>query len=208
MRRLGLFLLLFATHFAFAAPPTMTIPTEIKPENGYVIFTPAGDAKTVSYIAQSGAYPLPSFLLADKRTFVLPVANLKDGVYKFTAVGSLNDEHVVKSFEVPIGKSTDPIVDPVIPITKSNYFIVVYRPPLTPTFNNQMSMKGWDTLIAKGYTVKPKTDAEAKAMGLVIPNTLPAVIGLYNDATTKKAKFIASYPFPTTEDGILQLEGK
>ncbi len=207
----SLILMLLTTCIVYSAPPTMTIPTDIKPENGYVIFTPTGDAKTITYVAQSGAFPLPSFLLQDKRTFVLPVAGLKEGVYKFTAVGSKDDEHTVKSFSIPIGEVpiiVDPPKDPPTTPVKANYFIIAFKPPLTTDVNKIVGSKAWDTLVTKGYAYKPKTDVEVKAMGLVIPNTLPAIIALNNNPVTKKATFIANLPFPKDDNEVLLLEGK
>jgi len=95
---------------SLSAPPTLTIPPEVKPVNGYAIVAPATDCKTVTYIGMSGIYPLPSMLLADKRMFVLPTQGLSQGMYKFTAVGSLNDDHAVVEFVVNVG--TGPLPDP------------------------------------------------------------------------------------------------
>lgn len=87
---------------AIAAPP-LTIPDEVKPTQGYAILRPDTTCKTVSYIGLSGVYPLPAELLADKRTFVLPVNGLAAGRYRFVAVGSLDDDHAVKEFVVVVG---------------------------------------------------------------------------------------------------------
>ena len=85
---------------AFAAPPTLTIPSDLKPVSGYVRFTPQTDAKAVIYLSLDEAYPFPSDELKDVRRFILPVVGLKDGPYRFLAIGSLNDEMTVVPFTV------------------------------------------------------------------------------------------------------------
>lgn len=97
---------------AAGAPPTLEIPAEVKPANGYAMVTPKGDVKTVTYIGLDGVYPFPSGLLADKRLFALPVQGLAPGRYRFVAVGSLNDEHAVAEFAVVISGPTPPPVPP------------------------------------------------------------------------------------------------
>jgi hypothetical protein len=87
-----------------AAPPTLTVPADkLKPVAGYVRFTPDTTAKAVTYVPLDDAYPFPSEELRDGRRFVLPVAGLKDGRYRFVAVGTLNDEQTATAFEVVIG---------------------------------------------------------------------------------------------------------
>ena len=102
---------------AWGEPPKLTIPAEVKAVGDYVTLTPATEAKAVSYVGKSGVDPFPSELLKDARTFVLPVRGLPAGRYKFTAVGSLNDEHTMVAFVVVVGTPPDvpPDVDPDVP---------------------------------------------------------------------------------------------
>ncbi len=100
----SLYCLLLLACPLFAAPPSVEIPAEeLIPVNGYILMTPKGDAKGVTYVALSGVYPLPSKILADGRMFALPVTGLKAGKYDFVAVASLNDEHTSRAFSVNIG---------------------------------------------------------------------------------------------------------
>lgn len=104
-----LLLLLFVSPL-YAAPPTLGIPDEIKPSQGYATFEPGADctAKAITYISRSSAFPFPARMLKDGRMFVLPTTGLANGRYQFTAVGSLNDEHAVKDFAVVVGNAPGP----------------------------------------------------------------------------------------------------
>jgi hypothetical protein len=93
---------------AYAAPPEMDIPAEVRPSGGYVRFTPKTNAKSVVYVGLSGVDPFPSEELKDGRRFLLPVAGLPDGAYKFAAVGTLNDEQTRRDFTVVIGNPAPP----------------------------------------------------------------------------------------------------
>ena len=113
------------------AGPDIEIPAEIQATDEYVIVTPKGDCKSVTYIGQSGVSPFPSTLFDDKRVFVLPVRGLAAGRYRFTAVGSLEDKHCVRSFVVVVGNpqpQPQPTPDPKpapTPSTKPVKFVVV-----------------------------------------------------------------------------------
>jgi hypothetical protein len=109
-------LLFVAVSLGLAEPPTLVIPTNPQPVNGYVIFTPTGTAKGVSYVSLTpGVSPLPTALLADKKVFALPVGGLAEGKYSFVATGSLNDEHTQVGFTVTIGTPPDPDNPPTPP---------------------------------------------------------------------------------------------
>lgn len=100
----------FVLLLALLTQPKLAIPAEIKPVQGYAEFYP--DEKTtckgITYLGRSGVYPVPSRALKDNRIFLLPVQGLAKGRYKFEAVGSLNDVHVVKEFEVVVGDAPGP----------------------------------------------------------------------------------------------------
>lgn len=96
---------------AFAAPPAMEIPAEIRPSGQYVTFLPKGEATAITYIGLSGLDPMPSMLLKDPRMFALDVRGLAEGKYVFAAVGSKEDEHTRVDFSVVVGNKPD-IVKP------------------------------------------------------------------------------------------------
>ena len=120
---------------ASAAPPTLELPAEASPVNGYVIVAPKTDAVSVTYVALDDVFPFPSDQLKDARAFVLPAAGLAEGRYRFVAVAAgKGGEQTTKNLVVVIGKGgtvpppkkkepTDP-VDPVEPDAKF-YFLVV-----------------------------------------------------------------------------------
>lgn len=128
-------LLLLVVSCCALAGPELDIPAEIQATDEYVIMTPKGDCKSVTYVGQSGVSPFPSTLFEDKRVFVLPVRGLAAGRYRFTAVGSRDDQHTTKPFVVVIpgsapqpGPNPDPKPDPAPGPTPSNKpvkFIVV-----------------------------------------------------------------------------------
>ena len=101
-------LLLFCATCCALAAPELDIPPEIQATDEYVIVTPKGDCKSVTYVGQSGVAPFPSTLFEDKRVFMLPVRGLAAGRYRFTAVGSLDDKHCTRSFTVVVGNPPQP----------------------------------------------------------------------------------------------------
>lgn len=107
--------LLIATAPTFGQKLTLPAETKVQPGEEYVVLQPETDCKAVSYIAQSGVSPFPSQFLADKRVFILPVRGLPQGRYLFTAVGSLNDNHVRQAFSVIVGTAPPPGPVPPVP---------------------------------------------------------------------------------------------
>lgn len=111
------------TSAAYADPPKLDIPAEVKPSQGYAIVEPKTDAVSVTYVALDGVYPFPAKLLADKRTFVLPTNGLKVGRYRYVAVAAnKTGEQSFTEFVVPIGDTLPdpkpkPDTDPVDPLT-------------------------------------------------------------------------------------------
>lgn len=97
------------------AAPKLEIPALVRPVGGYAIVEPVTEAKAITYLGLSGVYPFPSRLLADKRVFVLPCQGLPGGKYKFVAIGSLNDEHVVVEFDVLVEGGPGPGPPPPVP---------------------------------------------------------------------------------------------
>lgn len=210
-------LALFSVATLYADPPKLEIPLDqLKPVNGYIIMTPTGDAKAVTYVAQSGVYPVPSILFADKRIFVLPVQGLANGTYDFVAVGSLNDEHTSRGFSIQIVGSvipppklppTDPVIPP--PGATVGYFMVI-RPDgnTDPTLTKVLEMQGWKDLIKKGHLVKDFEITRARALGAIIPAdvTLPCVVTLVHVPGGKDKQVSGKpVPIPTTNEAITKL---
>lgn len=157
-------LALFAVALALparAAPPDLKIPAELVPVDGYAVYVPTDDVKGITYIGRDGAQPFPAFLLADKRTFVLPVQGLAAGRYKFTAVASRNDEHTKADFTVVVGNPpapppippsppnpgppNPPPPDPVDPLSQRVHAALVADP------GSVADKKGWATALAGFY---------------------------------------------------------
>jgi hypothetical protein len=112
MRPLTALLLFLCAAVAAAAPPTLDLPAEVRPANGYARLTPKTDAVSVVYVALDGVYPFPSEELKNPRAFVLPAAGLKDGRYRFVAVAAgKGGEQSQGEFVVVVGKA-DPGPEP------------------------------------------------------------------------------------------------
>lgn len=92
---------------AFAGPPALDIPAEVKaPAAGYLTLKPKSDAASIVYIAP-GLDPFPSELLTDKTVLVVPVRGLAAGSYPCYAVGaSKTGEQAVVQFTVVVGTPT------------------------------------------------------------------------------------------------------
>lgn len=204
---------------ASAAPPTLELPAEASPVNGYVIVAPKTDAVSVTYVALDDVFPFPSDQLKDARAFVLPAAGLAEGRYRFVAVAAgKGGEQTTKNLVVVIGKGgtvpppkkkepTDP-VDPVEPDAKF-YFLVV-RPdgPASAAFTKAMSLPEWNTLKAAGHKVKDRTATEATPiLGAALPATqLPAVVTLVVSADGKSSTIVRpAVPLPTVGGAVLDL---
>jgi hypothetical protein len=96
-----------------AAPPSLKIPSEVKPSGQYITLLPEGDAVSVQYVGLSGVDSMPSVILKDPRMFALDTRGLPEGSYKFVAVGSSKEgEQVRVDFVVVIGDSPIPPIPP------------------------------------------------------------------------------------------------
>jgi hypothetical protein len=215
-KKIAAFVLLFMAQACTAAPPTLEIPAEVKPSNGYVTLRPKTDAKAVTYVALDAIFPFPSDLLADKRMFVLPVQGLTPGRYRFVAVGSLNDEHASVEFTVVVGTGpVPPAPVPPAPVPPTPPTPPVPVDPLVSKLKDAIQATGWKDAIAlaAGFAkmrdlLKPGTtwgefftagnDALAKS---VEGRTLPAQIAAILVAETKAANL------PTDPSAMILTDG-
>jgi hypothetical protein len=94
---------------AFAAPPPIDIPAEIRPAGQYITLTPATTAVALDYVGLDGLEPLPPSLLKDVRMFVLDTRGLAKGRYRFIAVGASGTGELARAaFAVVIGDAPPP----------------------------------------------------------------------------------------------------
>lgn len=111
--RTTLLVLLLLADPAWADPPKLSIPAEVKAAGEYVTFTPNTDAVSVTYVAQSAVEPFPSAFLKDPRAFVLPTRGLAAGRYRFVAVAASNaGEQSAQAFAVLVGDAPPGPPDP------------------------------------------------------------------------------------------------
>lgn len=186
---------------SFAAPPKLEIPSEkLKPVAGYVRFAPETTAKSVTYVPLDDAYPFPSEELKDGRRFVLPVAGLKPGKYRFVAVGTLNDEQTATGFEIVIDGSPEPKPSP--STTKVCVVIVEESQARTPAQGKVIADSGLRKWLKDGghqiLTVdKDDPQSGAAGYGPYLTQGLPTVILIDATATTPR-KPLAYFQLPAT----------
>lgn len=104
---------------AWAAPPKLEVPSEVRPAGEYARFTPVTDGSSVLYVGLSGLDPFPTEELKDGKRFLLPVRGVPAGRYKFAAVAANKaGEQSRADFVVVVGDAPAPVPpgpDPVIP---------------------------------------------------------------------------------------------
>lgn len=203
-----------------AEPPPLKIPSDLKPVSGYVKFLPETTAKSVVYIAIDEAYPFPSEELKDPRKFILPVAGLKDGPYRFFAVGTLDDELAVVPFTVTIGKAggppdkpKDPPKEPVDPPVKVGQpYLLIVRPdgPASPDFARAFGLPAWQKLREAGIQIRDEGLTKAQAVYRPPAGTtfaLPFVVSLRIADDGKSYSVVKPpVPMPTEEEKVLKLQ--
>ena len=98
---------------AWAAPPKLSIPAEVKPAGQYAIVRPETDATSISYVGLDGVEPIPSELMKDGRVFALDTRGLKAGRYRFAAIAAgATGEQTRVDFLLIIGNPPSPSPDP------------------------------------------------------------------------------------------------
>lgn len=106
-------LLLIATVGAFAEPPSIDIPAEVRPSGQYARLQPKTDAVSVIYVGLDSVDAVPSDILKDGRLFLLDTRGLPAGRYRFAAVGAgKTGEEVRADFTVVVGTPPLPPVPP------------------------------------------------------------------------------------------------
>lgn len=206
-----IFLVLALTPALYAAPPTLEIPTVLKPTGDYVTLVPKTDAVSVVYVGLSGVDAFPSEFLKDPRSFILPVRGLKEGTYKFAAVGASKEGDQSRTdFTVVIGEGGPVIPDPknpTDPIGSTTYYFMLVRPdgPSSPEFTKIVSNPAWKTIEGKGYKVKDFSLSRAKELGAITGSTppLPCVVILQVDNNKSTVKKIMS-PIPSDPLKLLE----
>lgn len=155
---------------AFAAPPTLTAPAEVKGEVSafVVVKATASGAKWVKYVPlDSGLSVFPSDLLADK-TVTVVVAS-KAGRYRVLAYTG-NDEGGAETVTTLVigatGGGTPPTTDPPVkpPVGDRLHFMIVrpggvgIRPDLEAEVNRILDLPAWKELKWKGDELHTKAD--------------------------------------------------
>lgn len=175
-------LLLALSPILQAAPPKLSLPTEVKPEGQYVIVQPDTDAVSIVYVGLDGLEPFPPALLADKRLFALDTFGKKPGAYRFVAVAaSSTGEQTRASFTLLIGspmpepppalpvtpptKPTDPQPPPAKPPeapTRKLFFLIIRQAGVaaSPEHVKAINLPGWKALRSSGHSVLEIDDKE------------------------------------------------
>src|SRR5229473_610438 len=121
-------LLLLAACPAYADPPSLDIPDEVKPAGQFIIFTPKTDAVSVTYIGLDSLEPLPPAILKDGRMFALDCYGKPVGRYRFAAVAAgKTGEQTRKDFVAVIGTGPLPPNPPNPPNPPADPFAAVLQ---------------------------------------------------------------------------------
>lgn len=200
---------------AEAAPPVVTVPSEVKGEVGAFVAVRASvsDAKVIEFVSlTAGLNVFPADLLADKTATV--VTSAKAG--RFTLLcysGNADGPSKPATVTVVIGDASGPIVTPppkeppgTTP-TDIFYFAVV-RPngAASKEMEAIMALPAWDELRKAGHSVRAFTVDELPALKLDVPSTVPMVLLLKQNSDkatwtdTKNNKAL-----PTTNEAIRSL---
>jgi len=204
-----------------AAPPKLTIPTEIFVKAGkWAQVLPDTECKKITYVSHDGLDPYPAEEQVNKlKMIVFPTEDNKR--YKFTAVGSLNDEHVVAEFWLVVGKPKEdgdtkpvPVEPPPVkpeptPSDKSFFVIARMDGPIDPGLANALLMPGWEELKRLGHGVKsyPFKDLPQDCKDQIVTGTtMPCVFKLAMNKDGKgRAKAGKPIDFPKDNDAVLAL---
>lgn len=199
---------------AWADPPKLEIPPEVKPNGQFVELVPEGDAVSVAYVGLSGVDPLPNRWFTSKTLFLLPVRGLADGTYRFAAVGAgKTGEQTRKDFAVVVGKGgtlpppTDPPTDP--PTQPGGHYFMIVRPdgPASAELTRVLGLPAWEELRAKGFRYGEVTVSEAAQVMKYTPRPgtdLPIVVTLRVGDGPSKVVGLPK-PLPATNEAVAAL---
>ena len=179
LRRTAAVLAVFlAPLLAWADPPKLTIPAEVRPNGEFVVLIPDTDAVSVTYIGLDGFDAPPPGVFKDDRTLFLSVYGRKAQAYRFAAVASsATGEQRRVDFKVLVGDVTPPPVvpppvvpppvvpppvvpPPVVPAGSPYVLIVRANGPASPDFTKAMEDKAWLELKAAGIRAEIDTRNE------------------------------------------------
>lgn len=214
-------LLLFASD-AYSLPPKVDFPAETTVTGDYVVVSPVTNAKAITYVKGEytapdgklylGVEPFPSSMLKDPNIFILQVRGLPDGIYNFSGVASLNDEHTKFNFRIIKGPIKPGPIPPIPPGPIPPIPIVEYEGPIRlfivdetatrfpSTAKTLLDTDFWAELDKQGYIMRAYdvTSADSKRLGLdKIKQTTPFLL-----ITDKQGNVISKQSLPTTREGI------
>ena len=138
IRILAITAVLLGSLGAIAAPPDLKLPAELKPEKGFVTYTPPADVAAINYLLDGlSAFPQP--LLHDKRALVIPTKGETAGRYRLivSATNGKGELTVVDTWVVlgdapKVDPKVDPVpppkpVDPPAPVKVDSFYVLLVR---------------------------------------------------------------------------------
>lgn len=154
----GAVLALVVAAAAWADPPKLDIPAEVKaPAAGYLTLKPKSDAASVVYVAPN-LDPFPAEFLADKTVLLVPVRGLAAGSYPCWAVAaSKTGEQAVVQFTVVVGTPTPgPGPGPGPTPGPDPFSAKAGADPFCPTGQCGVGAAGLKVLIVEDAAARPK----------------------------------------------------
>lgn len=115
--------------------------------------------------------------------------------------GVMDDADIVQK-TIRVGGSNTP---PPVPVGGPYYFIIGRDDPNDPTFKEIMKSPAWKELITAGHSYAQVNRTQAAALGLLLPDALPAVITLKVVSPTKSDVVRGAIALPSTDDTIRRL---
>lgn len=226
IRRAAAFLAVFlAFPAAWADPPKLTIPAEVRPAGEFVVLIPDTDAVSVTYIGLDGFDAPPPGVFKDDRTLFLSVYGRKAQAYRFAAVASsATGEQKRVDFRVVVGEAVPPPVvpppvvpppvvpppvvpPPVVPAGSPYVLIVRANGSASREFTKAMEDKAWLDLKAAGIAYRDLSFDDSKAIYSPPAGTaLPYAVPLRVFADGKSEVVAPPVPFPTAPEGIRKLK--
>ena len=203
---------LVAAGVAWAAPPTLTAPAEVKGDVSafVVVKATAEGSKWVKYVPlDSGLSVFPSELLADKTVTVVVAA--KAGRYRVLAYTG-NDEggaEAITTLVIGNAPAPDPDkpADPVDPPPTDKLHFMIVRPdgPVSPSLNTILNLPGWKDVKTAGHTFAdlPYSSLPASTQAKFQANAKPFLLTWrYSGDQIILPDGAAAQPVPQTDEAI------
>jgi hypothetical protein len=197
---------LSAATFCGAAPPVVTLPSEVPGEVAAFVVVQAkvDGAKAVKFLPlDAGLSVFPSGLLSDQTVTV--VVAQRPGRYRVLAyAGNADGASEPVTTTVVIGGAVQPPpIDPPPVTGGKKFFLIVRAPgPIQPAFEKVLNLPAWKDLKNQGHLMKD-VPANELPMNVKMPPVLPSLLAFSVAADGKSMSSVGDpQPVPQSDDAI------